>query len=128
MLCPEQLVPSLHLDALAELEQITEALVGDLKRLGPFGHGNRKPLLVCRNLELAGPLKRVGTRGDHVQLFVKQGSSRMKAIAFGYGENTDLCNALRPGVKLDIAFEPTINEFNGRVSVEMQVKDLQLVS
>jgi single-stranded-DNA-specific exonuclease len=122
ILQPEQLIAELKLDGLADLRQVTTALVGDLQRLGPFGHGNRKPLLVCKGLELAGPPRRVGKTGDHLQLYVKQGSDTIKCIAFGHGS---LFDRLQPGVVLDVAFEPTLNEFNGRVSVELTVKDVQ---
>jgi single-stranded-DNA-specific exonuclease len=120
----EQLQPELRLDCLAELKHMTEALVNELKRLGPFGHGNRKPILCCRNVELAAPPRRVGKTGDHLQLFIKQGTTHMKCIAFGKG---DWFEHLQPGRKIDLAVEPQINEFNGRISVELEVKDLQLV-
>ena len=120
---PEQLVPVLKLDATAELSQITTALVSELQRVGPFGMGNRKPLLVARGLELAAPPRRVGKTGDHLQLYLRQGRNSIKAIAFGFGGMID---QLRAGTVLDVAFEPTINEYNGSVSVELTVKDLQL--
>jgi single-stranded-DNA-specific exonuclease len=96
--------------------------VSDLHRLGPFGYGNRKPLLVCKGLELAAPPRRVGKTGDHLQLYVRQGRDTIKCIAFGHGS---LFDRLQPGVVLDVAFEPTLNEFNGRISVELTVKDVQ---
>ncbi len=55
LLTPDQLVPQIHLDADSSLGQINHALVNDLKRLGPFGQGNRKPLFCCRNLTIALP-------------------------------------------------------------------------
>jgi hypothetical protein len=33
---------------------------------------------------------------------------------------------LTPGRKIDVAVEPTINEYNGRSNVELEVKDLKL--
>jgi hypothetical protein len=51
----------------------------------------------------------------------------MKAIAFGFGTE-ELINRLKPGVRLDVAFEPTLNEFNGFTNVELEVKDLQFQS
>lgn len=123
LLDPAQLIPELHIDCIAGLEHMSAALVHDLKRLGPFGHGNRKPILCCKGLTLAGPPRRVGKTGDHLQLFVKQGRSQMKCIAFGYGEMFD---KLHDGMMLDLAVEPQINEYNGRVSVELTVKDVQL--
>ena len=119
---PEQLVPELKLDAQAELRQVTSALINDLHRLGPFGHGNRKPLFAAKGLELTAPPRRVGRTGAHLQLFVRQGETRMKAIAFGAGE---LFDRLQPGVMIDLAFEPKLNEYNGSTTVELEVKDVQ---
>jgi single-stranded-DNA-specific exonuclease len=121
-IAPEQLVPELHLDCLAELAHMTEALVNDLKRLGPFGHGNRKPTFCCSDVELAGPARRCGKTGDHLQLFIRQGATTMKCIAFGRGE---LSEQLKPATRLDLAVEPQLNEFNGQTSVELSVKDLR---
>jgi single-stranded-DNA-specific exonuclease len=118
---PEMLVRELSLDVQAELRFLNEGLVNDLKRLGPFGHGNRRPLLFLHDVELAGPPRRVGKTGDHLQLFVRQGQTRMKCIAFGAGS---MCDQLREGMSLDLAAEPQMNEFNGRTSVELAVKDL----
>jgi single-stranded-DNA-specific exonuclease len=114
----------LHLDSLTDLQNVTHALVNDLKRLGPFGHGNRKPLLCCKGVTLASPPRRVGKTGDHLRLFVRQGETAMKCIAFGLGEMFD---KLQKGMMLDLAVEPQINEFNGYTNVELEVKDLQFV-
>ena len=124
LLKPEDLVPELRLDSVAELHQLTEALVWDLRRLGPFGHGNPRPLLCCRGLKIVAPPRRVGSSGDHLQLMVRQGGAGygMKCIAFGYGP---LFDRLTPGTVIDLAVEPSINEYNGRRSVELEVKDVQ---
>ncbi len=123
-LAAELLVPELKLDCCAELPQITAALVGDFQRLGPFGHGNRRPLLCCRNLEIAAPPRRVGKTGDHLQFLVRQGACSMKCIAFGFGS---LIDRLGPGVKVDLAVEPVLNEYCGRSNVELEVKDVRFL-
>jgi single-stranded-DNA-specific exonuclease len=119
---PELLVPELKMDTLAELRQINAALVQDLQRMGPFGHGNRKPLLCCRGVEIAATPRRVGKSGDHLQIQVRQGNSTMKCIAFNHGAMFDRLTA---GTRIDLAVEPVINEFNGYVNVELEVKDVQ---
>jgi hypothetical protein len=50
----------------------------------------------------------------------------MRCIAFGFAES--LFEKLKPGMTINLAVEPQINEFNGRVSVELQVRDLQFAS
>jgi len=118
---PEMLVPRLELECLAQLEQISEGLVISLQRLGPFGQGNRRPVLCCRGVQLAAPPRKVGKTGDHVQLFVKQGTTSMKCIAFNFAK---ACADLKTGDTVDLAVEATINEFNGYRNVELEVKDL----
>jgi single-stranded-DNA-specific exonuclease len=121
---PQLLVPELAIECQMELSQVNVGLVNDLKRLEPFGNGNRRPILCCRGVEMARPARRVGKTGDHLQLLVKQGDAMMKGIAFGAG---DLMDQLTAGRRVDLAVEPTINEYNGRSSVELNVKDIQLI-
>lgn len=116
------LVPELTLDSLAELRHMSPALVNDLQRLGPFGHGNPKPLLCFRGLEIACDPRRVGRTGEHLQLTVRQGQQVIRCIGFGYG---DLYDHLAVGTRIDLAVEPILNEYNGNTSVELDVKDVQ---
>jgi len=122
LVTPEMLVPELTLESLAQVPQMSPALVNDLQRLGPFGHGNRRPLLCFRDAELTAPPRRVGKTGDHLQLHIRQAGQFIKCIAFGYGEMFD---HFKLGTRLDLAVEPTLNEYNGYVSVELDVKDIQ---
>jgi single-stranded-DNA-specific exonuclease len=118
----EMLVPQLRLESTADLSQITAPLVKELQRLAPFGHGNRKPLLCIDAATVAGPPRRVGKTGDHLQLTVKQDRQMIRCIAFQCGE---LIDRLSPNTAVRLAVEPCINEFNGRSSVELEVKDFQ---
>ena len=128
------LVPTVRVDADAELAVIDETLVTDLARLGPFGRGNPKPMLRCEQLTLTADAKRIGKTGDHLTFLVRpngpangqaNGYSRpMKAIAFGAG---DLAEQLSAGSVVNLCVQPTINEFNGYRNVELEVKDLQVV-
>jgi single-stranded-DNA-specific exonuclease len=119
----EMMRAQLSLEAPAMLGQMTEALVADLARLGPFGHGNRRPIWWFKNVTLAYDPRVVGKTGQHLQLSIRQGEHRMKCIAFGFVE---LAERLHAGDVLELAAEPMINEFNGRRSVELEVKDLRM--
>ncbi len=119
----DMLTPRLHMEAEATLPQITLALVNDLKRMGPFGQSNPRPLLCCKGVTLAGEPRRVGKGGDHLQLYVRQNDKNFKCIAFNQGAMFD---QLRAGSTLDLSIEPAINEYMGRTSVELLVKDLHI--
>jgi single-stranded-DNA-specific exonuclease len=71
---------------------------------------------------VATPPRRVGKSGDHLQLTVKQDRQSIRCIAFQCG---DLIDRLSPNTAVRLAVEPCINEFNGRKSVELEVKDFQ---
>jgi single-stranded-DNA-specific exonuclease len=120
-LTADDLLPKLRLDAEVPLSAMTmptaEAIVG----LGPFGVGNPKPKLATGWVDLAAEPRCVGQHQDHLQASFSQGGTRMKAIGFGLG---GLIEDLKQYRKCRIAFEPIINEFNGRRSVEMQMLDL----
>jgi single-stranded-DNA-specific exonuclease len=122
-LSAEQLLPRLVIDAVASLKMINAGLVREMQQLGPFGRGNRKPLLACCDVSLVGQPRRVGKNGDHLQLQVRDSTGQMKCIAFGYGPMMDELSA---GRSIDLAVEPTLNEYNGRTNVELEIKDLKI--
>jgi single-stranded-DNA-specific exonuclease len=122
VLSDDHMLPELTIDCLAEIDHITHALVNDMQRLGPFGHGNPRPLLCCKGVEIAALPRRVGKNQEHLQLMIRQGSKAMKCIAFNYAALQD---RLKPGTMIDLAVEPQLNEWQGRVSVELEVKDVQ---
>ncbi|MBN1343510.1 MAG: single-stranded-DNA-specific exonuclease RecJ [Phycisphaerae bacterium] len=116
------LQPGVRLDGEVSLDALTEAVVNDLNRLGPFGSGNARPKWATPMVELIGEPRVVGKRGEHLQLTVRQGQTVRKGIAFGQAGHEQ---ALRDHRRCSLAFEPIINEFNGQRSVELQVVDFQ---
>ena len=115
---------SLRADAEVKLHAVTASLATEVKRLGPFGTGNPRPMLILRGLTLASA-RAVGREGDHLQLqLTDQLGVTVKGIAFGCG---DLAARLAPGDGLDVAAVPSLNEWQGRTSVELEVRDLRLI-
>ena len=121
-LTPEQLRPEVKLELSAQLPQVTRALVEDLARMGPFGRGNRRPLVCCRGVTLAGDPRRMGKESAHLSLRLAQGGATMKCVVFNAGPELD---AFHHGDRLDVAVEPQLNEFNGNTSVELRAVDVR---
>lgn len=116
------LVEKLRLDAQVPLKELTlptaEAIVG----LGPFGIGNPKPRFATDWLDLAYEPRCVGANQDHLQVSFQQNGTRIKGIGFGL---SGAIEDLKQHRRCRVAFEPIINDFNGRRSVEMQILDFQ---
>ncbi|MCK4343079.1 MAG: single-stranded-DNA-specific exonuclease RecJ, partial [Phycisphaerae bacterium] len=91
-----------------------------LQHLAPFGEGNPRPRLATTPVELAEPPRAVGAGGAHLQFTVRQGNTYRKAIAFGRGPQAEQLLQHR---HLRVAFEPIINEWNGRRNVELKIID-----
>ena len=122
-LTPEQLVPTVRIDAIAEFASVTEALVHEFSRLGPFGNGNPKPMIACRGVTLTAAPRKVGKTAAHLQLFMRQGSRIFKGIAFNAADQAEHLSA---GTSIDLAVQPQLNEWNGSSNVELEVKDIVL--
>jgi single-stranded-DNA-specific exonuclease len=116
----KDLDPALHLDAEVSLSEMTEPVVRELHRLAPFGMGNPKPKFASAMLELDGEPRAVGKSGEHLQIQFTDGRTRRKAIAFRARE---MLQPLIDHRRCRVAFEPVLNTYNGRTSVELSVID-----
>jgi single-stranded-DNA-specific exonuclease len=118
----EDLVPKLRLDAEISLDELTMPTAEAVLALGPFGLGNPRPRFASDWIELADEPRAVGQHGRHLSASFHQDGVRMRAIGFGLADRLE---DLKQHRRCRVAFEPIINEFNGRRSVEMQVVDFR---
>jgi len=111
-------------DATAELQEVTEELVELINQLEPFGNGNPQPILKSENLVVKN-LRKMGDKSQHVKLDLQDSEgNRMQFLAFAAPKYF----FVEPGTKLSVWYQPDINEWNNRVSMEgrllhIEVKD-----
>jgi single-stranded-DNA-specific exonuclease len=112
----EQLRPRLTVEAKVRLKTLTPELLHALDHLGPFGEGNRPPLLQVDRVGVAG-ISRVGKERQHVQLRLQQGTAMCKAVQF------DIDPATLPvvGTHVDVLFVPQLDRYDGAERVELRV-------
>jgi single-stranded-DNA-specific exonuclease len=115
--------PRLVLDAEVPLAALTPGLAEALARLEPYGAGNPQPLLLAGDLQVVGEPRRVGGGERHLSFRVRQQGRDLKAIAFGMAERTE--ELLSAGGRCCLAFTPRLNEWQGRRSVDLEVRDFQ---
>jgi single-stranded-DNA-specific exonuclease len=115
---PEDLQPSLRLDAEVGLDEITFESLAELDRLKPTGQSNPTVHFCARSLSHQRPLQRIGANKQHVKMWVTDGMVTHEAVWWNGG------NQSSPVGKFDLAFVPQINQFNGRKSIQLKTLDL----
>jgi single-stranded-DNA-specific exonuclease len=116
---PEDLQPSLRLDAEVGLDEMTLEMLGELSRLKPMGQGNPSVQFCARNLAHARPLQRIGVEKKHVKMWVTHTAATQEAVWWNGGAES------LPVGTFDLAFTPQVNQFNGNRSVQLKVLDWQ---
>ena len=114
-------VAKLEIDAEATFKLLNLNTVSIIEKLAPFGAANPRPILVASNVELVEAAKVLGSGERHMSGRFVQYGSVMRGVAFGQAEWIEPLNSHNG--QIDIAFRPSINEFNGLKRVELQLLD-----
>ena len=114
---------SLDIDVALPFAFITPKLLRILKQMEPFGPENRSPVFYTEGVVDSGYAKLVGQHKNHLKArFVQESSSPIDAIGFGLGEKMDL---LKKGMPLRIAYAIEENVWQGNVSIQLRLKDIE---
>jgi single-stranded-DNA-specific exonuclease len=99
---------------------IDEEFVKQLETLEPFGHGNPEPLFVANNVVVTN-LRKMGSDSQHVKLELRDAlGNHMQFISFSAPAHF----FAEPGEQVNILFQPTVNEWQGRRTVEGRLIDV----
>jgi single-stranded-DNA-specific exonuclease len=110
-LTPEQLQRAITIDAEVVLPQLTLSVVEEIEKLEPHGVGNPRPILLASDVAIEGQPRPVGEQQNHLQL---------KAIGWNLAQRGQ---SLAPGTRCSIVFNASINEWNNRRDVQLELKD-----
>ncbi|TVM03832.1 MAG: single-stranded-DNA-specific exonuclease RecJ [Candidatus Brocadia sp. WS118] len=122
-LCKTDLVRVLNIDAEITLSMLSKAVVAELARLSPHGEGNPIPLFAATNVKVVGQPRRIGSKGQHLSFYVRQGDVAIRAVAFGMGEQIDRLR--QNGRTCSLAFTVKINTWMDSEQLELEVKDVK---
>ena len=120
-LTPENFQPPLRLDAEVDLNEISLDSLAELEKLKPTGQGNPALQFCARNLAHKKPLQRMGVKKQHVKMWVTDGTVTHEAVWWNAGEGS------LPVGRFDLAFAPSLNDYNGRTTVQLKVLDWRAV-
>ena len=117
------LQPILNIDLEVTLSMLSGALVSELARLAPHGEGNNAPVFAAMNLKVVGQPRRIGTKGQHLSFYVRQGDIALRTIAFGMGDYIDRLQ--QNGRTCSVAFALKMNTWMNNENLELEVKDIK---
>lgn len=111
----EDLVATVHIDALLPTSAITLNLCENLRELEPFGQGNPEPRFLLENVSLEN-IRTVGSTGKH--LAASMGSLR----TIGFGLSQILPHLSQP---VDVVCHLDVNEWNGYRRPQIIIDDIR---
>jgi single-stranded-DNA-specific exonuclease len=116
----QDLSPLLEVDVEVEPRDLTEELVYELALLEPCGHLNESPVLMSSGLRIV-ERRTVGNGEAHLKLRLsKSGQPPIEAIGFRMGSMVADLPA-----RVDVAYQLEMNEWNGRRSLQLNLKDVR---
>ncbi len=134
-------VSKIRIDVPMPMSYVTEELIAQIDDLAPFGKDNEKPLFAQKELNVTSA-KIMGKERNVVKVmledkegFVCEGiyfdaqefSDNMIAW-FGQEEYDKLLHGWLNNVVLNIAYYPTVNEFNGNKTIQLQIKQYAMAA
>ena len=120
----EMLVPVIEIDAYLEFNDISKKFFNTLKLFAPFGPENPNPVFMTEEVYDNGYSRLLNN--NHIKLMVTQKHYKdfgLPGIAFQLG---DYFPYMEKGLPVDIVYTIEENEWNGNVSLQLNVKDMRL--
>ena len=118
----EALQPVLDIDLMLKPADLTLDTVERLAALEPFGNGHRRPIFALEDCRVIWS-RQIGTDGRHFKAELEVGSRRCAAL---WWNQKDLADQVRPGDRLNAAFELEADTYTGNGAVQMVLRDLYL--
>ena len=116
----QDLRPGLEIDMEVEPIDITPDLLKGLEQLVPFGEGNSNPVFCAGDLEVVSSPRTLG-RGT-LKFWVSDKKRRYEVVGFGMA---GLSSLLNPGSRINLAYTPSLNDWQGITSLQLEMKDFK---
>ena len=149
MISEDMLQPEIRVDASIDLNELNPKFFAIIRQFQPYGPDNARPTFYAKNVEVAGTPRIVGKTTPHLKFQIRSaniiqavtngvrtmpnvipftlGGAAIEAIGFGLGERIrELIAPNGRGRKdLEMVFYLEENEYNGRVTPQLVVRDFK---
>ncbi len=125
---PDMLVPQVEIDAELLFSEITPSFRATLEAFQPFGPGNTAPVFLTRGVSnTRGDAKLVGADREHLRMDLTQKqkpNTTIGAIAF---QQPSYYEWIRSGRPIDICYSVVENNYRGKTTPQLRIKDIKIV-
>ncbi|HET8573779.1 MAG TPA: single-stranded-DNA-specific exonuclease RecJ [Edaphocola sp.] len=118
----ESLYPEIQIEAELSLKDIQPSFFNILKQFEPFGPTNLPPVFISRRVINVQGKSRI-VKDNHIRFVVRQDGTSITGIGFGLAEKFPVVDS---GDPFDIVYRITENEWQGTVSLQLQVLDVRM--
>ena len=117
----EEMPAELRVDLNLPFSHIGLKLINELEMLMPHGPTNSEPIFSTKGIKVKNTPREVGRGG--LKFLATCGTLTCEAITFRKGE----IERPKPGDIIDLAYTPSVNSWAGIDSIQLNIKDLQIV-
>ena len=120
---PNQKEPVLQYDYNLTIDNVDTKLFRIIEQMGPFGPNNMRPVFLSENCIDSGHTKVVGKDNTHLRLSVQTEKGPLVGIGFGLAE---FFPAIKKGNAFDLLYTLDKNQWNGKTTLQLKIKDLRI--
>ncbi|HIS11244.1 MAG TPA: single-stranded-DNA-specific exonuclease RecJ [Candidatus Avibacteroides excrementipullorum] len=115
--------PVLDIDAVIDFKDISMKFYNDMKRIGPFGPDNQKPVFCTKHVYDYGTSKVVGREQEHIKMELVDDKSNIVINGIAFGQSSQF-RYIKTKHSFDICY--TIEEnTHKRGEVQLQIVDIR---
>lgn len=118
-----EMMPELFIDALVTPQTLTLELVDEIAAFEPFGAGNPKPVFLTRGLTIRE--EPFVMKDKHIKLQLRAEGNRTYEAVWWNGVELSKGQTLARDTRIELAYVPEANEWQGNRRLQLVVEDLR---
>ena len=118
------LTPKVWIDAAMPIGYVTQKLIAEIESLAPFGKDFEKPAFAVKGIHISD--MRVLGRMKNVLKLKLRDDNGTYADGIMFGDAESMQEELKDAKSISILYYPTINEYAGRRSIQLEIKDYMI--
>lgn len=122
-LSADDLIPEIKIDAQVSSNTLDLRLVEEIKMLEPFGAGNPKPIFATKELFLTH--EPFVMKEKHLKLKLADKNNKQFEAVWWDGVEKSKEQTLKPKTRIELAYTPEANTWQGNTRLQLVVEDLR---